>query len=130
VVADRGGSKYEKSGAEVTLLAGLAEGSQPCKRMTGSMARAPTGSAHHQPNSSCRPTPASRASDRYEHRPSPCGRSARAGRWAAAPWLPTPRRWICLKGIMGVDLTGRGQLLPKSSAMVEESSSPGAILGV
>jgi hypothetical protein len=28
-----------------------------------------------------------------------------------------------------VDLTGRGQLLPKSSAMVEESSSPGAILG-
>ena len=35
-------------------------------RMTGSMARAPTGSAHHQPNSSCSPTPASRASDTYE----------------------------------------------------------------
>src|SRR5215218_9954130 len=38
--------------------------SQPCQRTTGSMARAPIGSAHHQPNSSCSPTPASRASER------------------------------------------------------------------
>jgi hypothetical protein len=53
--------------AVVVVFAGLAEGFPALQRMTGSMLRAPTGSAHHQPNSSCRPTPASRASDRYEH---------------------------------------------------------------
>src|SRR5512132_1213046 len=38
--------------------------SQPCQRMTGSMASAPTASAHHQPKAACSPTPVSRASER------------------------------------------------------------------
>jgi hypothetical protein len=38
--------------------------SQPCQRMTGSMASAPTASAHHQPKAACSPTPARRASER------------------------------------------------------------------
>lgn len=38
--------------------------SQPCQRMTGSMASAPIGSAHHQSNRANAPTPISNASDR------------------------------------------------------------------
>jgi hypothetical protein len=38
----------------------------PCHKMTGSIASAATGSAHHHPNRAKAPRPTSSASDRYE----------------------------------------------------------------
>ena len=68
--------------------------SHPCQTMTGSIARAATGSAHHQPKAVLRPIPTRSASERYAHTQvstaSPGARDSRAralfAAWRRRAW--------------------------------------------